>query len=308
MNRSDHGGLLATFQVGLDVFSLQFQRSEGTKKRRGAFMGWIIGDLTVATFEGFLSGWWNVRLGFGWCSCVSVDRYFFLGGYLTWGVGWPVDQPWTKKHSQFSYRGARAPIRCSSKRCFEVQLKFWSLLVIKGCDCDIFWGIHSIKFVVLVLLVCCSWTWWFWDNIIATSRDFHRICDICGCENPLSTIGFRYLLQGNSWFVVWWHTNLREQVIVNHPKTKCTFTPENRPFCSKKEARSSFPLPPWNSGGFAVNYIVLGSVAWLASWCLEGSDLELLVSQTPFIIGSQGAGFGYGIGWFPYFHTKLLSI
>ena len=54
-------------------------------------------------------------------------------------------------------------------------------------------------------------------------------------------------------------------------------------------------------------YIVLGSVAWLASWCLEGSDLELLVSQTPFIIGSQGAGFGHGIGKFPYFHTKLLS-
>ena len=84
MNRCDHGGLLATFQVGLDVFSLQFQRSEGTKKRRGAFMGWIIGDLeVVATFKSFLSGWWFVLVRECW-----YCRYF--GGYLTWGVGWPA--------------------------------------------------------------------------------------------------------------------------------------------------------------------------------------------------------------------------
>ena len=83
MNRSDHGGLLATFQVDWMFFLCSSKDLKGPQ-RRGAFMGWIIGDLeVVATFESFLSGWRFVLVRECW-----YCRYF--GGYLTWGVGWPA--------------------------------------------------------------------------------------------------------------------------------------------------------------------------------------------------------------------------
>ena len=89
MNRCDHGGLLATFQVDWMFF---LWRSEGAPKTwcfHGVNHRWFGGrrHLQKLSFRLMICQVMIFLVGFGWCSCVSVDRYFggvpYMRGRLT---------------------------------------------------------------------------------------------------------------------------------------------------------------------------------------------------------------------------------